>query len=485
MIPLLLLFLVCLSSAKVTIFVNDEPVHTVLSHDWFQRKTSPFNVTGLPIRVRYDTIDKRKKLCKAYYEPVHPEGADLSQFDQSVLIIDMNEAYYCERKSYSDAFYAARNYPKYLAEMNLPPAKTVVFLTWNKWKSGLRVGPFFEPYVHRRPTRSSKQPPKELNVALVDMGDADGVESALLESNGNKTISIVVEQEPGTWNRWFTAWWFYAFTYTLFVVDMAMVVLAIAALVKSVKDKEPIVTVRNAIIVLAMLSTLFYAICMLLPIRSFAPTMLAAFGGFFVHLAFFLLLYLWSMFLAQVETSPYIKWFQIVTFICVGIATLEFAMDMVFASLRKGPGLDLADQIINMIYTISRLFVATLFLGVAGYFEYKRRGVASDKNEAALRRLTIIGGLTFFCFLILGGVQLGLLVYKTRTPNSYMAVYMIRTVTGVMRSAVLLLLLGVKSKPDSTKKQPKHLEGGRWKKTSAADTIVPKDEPTKKKLLAK
>jgi hypothetical protein len=225
---------------------------------------------------------------------------------------------------------------------------------------------------------------------------------------------------------------------------------ALVGLYKVYAKGDKLLNMRNAIVVLAVISTTLYGLALLYPIYWNMPKILGAFASWTVHLAFYLLLYLWSTFLQHVERKAEVavKLFQWATIGCAGISFLEFVMELCVLTFPAYMFYHKVKPIIDTTYSSSRILIAFVFLIYAAYFLLKRGGPRrklSQGSSNALLRLAQLGVVTFFTFGILSACQLALKLNKDPKASYVFWITCVRYVTGVVRSASLLLVLGVHS----------------------------------------
>jgi len=457
---LILLLLIKSSLATVNLYSDGNLLTSVDTHDWYDRATPFFNVTGVPIRVNF-TRHKDPEWCEFDY--IFPSSDTMAKakeanVENTILVIDQKDSSNnCYLKQIGRAFMYVQNSSDIIEKQGLPLPSAYLMLLWSYGNMAEKFpgNPNFEEYAARRHKDHEYRPPPSMMIALMSQIDAGGFLDAV--ENATATGSLVtwnLVQQTGPWNKIAQSFWRKGTKYLVFGIDVIIALATIYQLAMGIRRKEVSLNLRYTIVLLALGSVILYTPTVLMPSRSVIVKVIKLCGSVMVHIAFYLLMYLLCNFIKQIENHWSIRIFQIILLVCGTLATIEFLFEVVWKLFPRSAFLSKGGKISRVADEIARIIVAFLFLLYSFYFVHKGTNTMTPSSKAAMIRLSILGVVTFLTFCALAAFAFMLDSGKFESPGANMTIKVLQQFFGVVRVTALLLVLGVKMPGGAASKAP-------------------------------
>jgi hypothetical protein len=446
-----LLLLPC-TFASLQFYTGDEFVSTYPTLDFILYKSPYFNVSGpvIPLHVTYDATDKS---CT-----FQPPPKSVSKADHSIMLIAWKEARdTCKFTTFSQMWSVAQAYATAIQEAGLPPSNTLV-VGCLMGSPGVRGNPKYEPYSGKRSGMPDGPPPAELNVAMIVSNLWEKLEHDMQEHD--KEWTFHVEQEAGPWNDVFLSIPWRMFRWFVILVIAGGIGYALYELYNVIKEGEFKLNVRNVVFGLDVVGAVLY-LCTLVFGRPWFHTyrIMECISSFFVSMAFYLLLYLWSVFLMQVKHSPMLYGFRgVVGFAGVTTVISSITQLVMYNTLRPSKGQMMFQLVLQYWLPFAQVLVASVFAVFALQFMSRRETVKiSPHTVAALTRLSQLAVVAFFAFFLTAIANARFVLMWQTTPTRIAVIQALVVISISTRALSILTVLSIRppAKPSNARTSTK------------------------------
>jgi len=249
------------------------------------------------------------------------------------------------------------------------------------------------------------------------------------------------------WNAMFTGAWYKVVVYTAFACNCVAVAYSLVRLVQVWLASELTFNLRNVVYATGLIATILTCATLLMRVNSIKSRHISNVASFLSTSAYFLLLYLWSIFMHQCQQMQRGVWvFR--GMLVLGLLTSLFAMafNAVMYSRPSNAAMNVVANILSIQLPLVQIMIGGLFLIYAIMFFRKREDVRLSRGTYnALTRLSQLALVAFLCYCSIAATNFQTIGRKLlATPGGYFGMTLLRVFGNSARNIAVLLVLGVR-----------------------------------------
>jgi hypothetical protein len=252
--------------------------------------------------------------------------------------------------------------------------------------------------------------------------------------------------ELGPWNDVFVSAWFLALTWIVFAINVAGILFSVYSLVLTVREGKFQWNLRTAVFLVAFVGFTLYTSSIPLRSTSYANKLMESISTWMISISFHMLLYLWSIFLMQVQRSRAIYAFRGLIAFGATVATFAFVTSIVRNNIEATAATRTLGEIIGYLLPITQGVIGVAFLYYAANFLLRGReaGKISQDTVAALKRLAQVAVIAFVGYFAVAVTNINAIVKLNTSPGVTATLTLVRMLSASVRGFAILAVMGVR-----------------------------------------
>jgi len=244
----------------------------------------------------------------------------------------------------------------------------------------------------------------------------------------------------------FLSGWYRGIVYTVMSIDILGIAYSVFQLGQTVREGKFQLNLRAVIFFTALVGFTLYTASIPIRMATYANRVMENISTYLISIAFHLLLYLWSIFLMQVQRSKAIIAFRGLIALGATVATLAFVTSMVLSNMQITDASGRLGDIIGYLLPVTQTVIGITFLYYAANFFVRRKeaGKISKDTVSALTRLAQVAVIAFVGYFAVALTNLNSILQANNNPSGLVALTLIRLSSASVRALAILTVMGIR-----------------------------------------